>query len=112
MLYKKDFPGRNTMDLQEEIRRVAYELYEKSGRIRGRELENWTAAEKIVMARYAQKEKSRKVEPPPATQQERKTPARSKGQKAEAPKAEPKGRETRKPGAKKTGPQKTVKTGR
>ncbi|MBI5587033.1 MAG: DUF2934 domain-containing protein [Deltaproteobacteria bacterium] len=43
------------MNLQEEISKVAYELYQKSGKI-GRDLENWLEAEKIVMAKYAKKE--------------------------------------------------------
>jgi hypothetical protein len=34
--------------LNEEITRVAYELYEKSGRQEGNDLLNWLAAEKIV----------------------------------------------------------------
>lgn len=38
--------------LEEEIRLEAYKLYERSGRIQGRDLENWLEAEKIVMARY------------------------------------------------------------
>lgn len=43
------------MNLREEISKLAYELYEKSGRA-GRDLENWLEAEKIVMAKYAKKE--------------------------------------------------------
>jgi hypothetical protein len=39
------------MNLREEIEKVAYELYEKSGRISGRDVENWIEAEKVVMAR-------------------------------------------------------------
>ncbi len=46
------------MDMHEEIKKVAYELYEKSGRIGGREVENWLAAERIVMARRAQGERA------------------------------------------------------
>ena len=34
--------------LNEEITKVAYELYEKSGRQEGNDLVNWLAAEKIV----------------------------------------------------------------
>jgi len=34
--------------LREEITKVAYELYEKSGRKKGSDLQNWLAAEKIV----------------------------------------------------------------
>jgi hypothetical protein len=35
-------------NLNEEITRVAYELFEKSGRQEGNDLVNWLAAEKIV----------------------------------------------------------------
>ena len=38
--------------LEEEIRKIAYELYEKSGCIPGRDLENWLEAEKIVLSKY------------------------------------------------------------
>ena len=48
------------MDLYDEIAKVAYELYERSGRIEGRELDNWLEAERIVMARLA-KEKKKSV---------------------------------------------------
>jgi len=41
------------MKLQEEIAKVAYELYEKSGRIPGRERQNWLDAERIVLTRHA-----------------------------------------------------------
>lgn len=43
-------------DLGHEIARVAYELYESSGRVDGRDVENWLEAERIVMARIAAKE--------------------------------------------------------
>lgn len=43
------------MNLQDEIAKVAYELYEKSGRIEGRDLENWCEAERIVKAKNAEK---------------------------------------------------------
>ncbi|MFZ5997503.1 MAG: DUF2934 domain-containing protein [Nitrospirota bacterium] len=36
----------------EEIARLAYELYEKSGRVPGRDLENWFEAERILRQRY------------------------------------------------------------
>ncbi len=45
------------MDLYDEIARVAYELYEKSGYMEGRDLDNWLEAEKIVMARLAEEKK-------------------------------------------------------
>jgi hypothetical protein len=39
------------MDLDDEIRKIAYELYEKSGKVAGRDLDNWLEAEKMVLAR-------------------------------------------------------------
>lgn len=42
------------MGLHEEIEKVAYELYEKSGRADGRDVENWLEAERIVKARTAE----------------------------------------------------------
>jgi len=44
------------MKLHEEIAKVAYELYEKSGRIPGRERQNWLDAERIVLTRHASQE--------------------------------------------------------
>jgi hypothetical protein len=40
-------------NIHDEIAKVAYELFENSGRMYGYELENWLAAEKIVMEKYA-----------------------------------------------------------
>ncbi len=55
------------MDMQEEIAKAAYELYEKSGCTPGREVDNWLQAEKIVMARCKQgKETGKKASPPKA----------------------------------------------
>ncbi|MBI5560024.1 MAG: DUF2934 domain-containing protein [Deltaproteobacteria bacterium] len=45
------------MDLQDEIARAAYELFEKSGWAHGRDVENWLAAERIVRQRYAEQAK-------------------------------------------------------
>jgi hypothetical protein len=44
------------MNLRDEIARVAYDLYVKSGCIQGREFENWIEAERIVMAGQAEQE--------------------------------------------------------
>ncbi len=44
------------MNLHDEITMVAYELYEKSGYIEGRALDNWLEAERIVIARHASQE--------------------------------------------------------
>lgn len=48
------------MDLYEEIAKVAYEIYEKSGYIEGRDLDNWLEAERIVMAYIIREKKSEK----------------------------------------------------
>jgi hypothetical protein len=42
--------------LHEEIVRVAGDLFEKSGRVGGRDLENWLEAERIVMLRHRQQQ--------------------------------------------------------
>jgi hypothetical protein len=39
------------VDLDDEIRKLASELYEKSGKVAGRGLDNWLEAEKIIIAR-------------------------------------------------------------
>ena len=36
---------------QDKIARVAYELYEKSGYVNGRDVEHWLEAERIVMGK-------------------------------------------------------------
>jgi hypothetical protein len=46
------------IDLYQEISKVANDLYEKSGRIEGRDLDNWLEAETIVKERFAVKGKS------------------------------------------------------
>ncbi|OGW55181.1 MAG: hypothetical protein A2Y81_07080 [Nitrospirae bacterium RBG_13_43_8] len=51
----------NNNNLHDEIAAVAYELYEKSGRIGGRDLVNWSEAEKIVRARYAAREQDESI---------------------------------------------------
>lgn len=40
-------------DIHAEIERVAYDLYEQSGREEGKDMINWLAAEKIVLGRLA-----------------------------------------------------------
>ena len=35
-------------NLHQEIFRVAYDIYERSGRIKGRDFDNWLEAERIV----------------------------------------------------------------
>jgi hypothetical protein len=44
-------------DLNEEIAKVAYGLYEKRGKDNGNDLDDWVRAEKIVTERYAKLKK-------------------------------------------------------
>lgn len=46
------------INMHEEISKVASGLYEKSGRVGGCDLDNWLKAEKIVMTRYREQEKT------------------------------------------------------
>ncbi len=46
--------------LNEEIAHVAYMLFENSGRLHGRDLENWLEAERIVMERREQEAAGKK----------------------------------------------------
>lgn len=39
------------MKRQKEIQKLAYELFEKSGRSHGRDIEHWLEAERIIRAR-------------------------------------------------------------
>lgn len=40
---------------EDEIRAQAHEIYERSGRVEGRDIDNWLAAEQIVLDRYLKK---------------------------------------------------------
>lgn len=64
------------MNLHEEIAKLAYELYEKSGRAGGMDLAHWLEAEKIVTALHSNKT-------PAASAPE---PERRKGQRRRLPK--------------------------
>lgn len=44
------------INLEEEIRRRAYQLYEERGHVSGYEQEDWVAAEREVTARYNRKQ--------------------------------------------------------
>ena len=59
------------MDLNDEIAKVAYELFERDGRRNGKDKEHWREAEEIVRARHAAEEKkaeTRKAKPVSAPQ--------------------------------------------
>jgi hypothetical protein len=47
----------NIVNFNEEITKVANELYEKSGRMEGHDLDNWFEAERIVMVQHRVEEK-------------------------------------------------------
>jgi Protein of unknown function (DUF2934) len=48
-------------NIYDEIAKVAHDLYERSGRVHGRDVQNWLEAERIVMTRH---EKGTKKEKP------------------------------------------------
>jgi hypothetical protein len=50
--FNQEAKMKTLKELEEEIRQLAYELYEKSGKIPGREMENWLEAERMVMERH------------------------------------------------------------
>jgi hypothetical protein len=70
------------LKLYDEIARIAYDLYEKSGRVDGRELDNWLEAERIVISLHAEQKKletglpfslEKKKSPKKATETEKRT---------------------------------------
>jgi hypothetical protein len=67
---------RLIMDLQADINKAAYELYEKGGRIDGHDLDNWLEAERIVMTRAGTQDEA-ELKP---IVRKTKTPGRKKSQ--------------------------------
>jgi len=51
---------RQEMKLQEEIEKIAYELWEKSGRAHGKDIDHWLEAERIVNERYVMETRGKK----------------------------------------------------
>ncbi len=45
----------NRKPIEDEKRAKAYEIYEGSGRVEARDIDNWIEAEQIVFARHAAK---------------------------------------------------------
>lgn len=43
--------------LHQEIVKVAHDLFERSGRVEGHDLDNWLEAERIVMTQHREQEK-------------------------------------------------------
>lgn len=79
------------MNLHDEICKLAYELFERSGRCEGRDAENWLEAERIVRARYEMVA----VPEPVAAPKAQKAPAKTAPKKTETAKAEPKAPKTK-----------------
>ena len=50
------------MNMHDETKAEAYNLYEKSGRLEGRDRENWFEAEKILMERHAEEQEQAPVQ--------------------------------------------------
>ena len=67
------------MKLYDEVARIAHELYEKSGRAEGRELDNWLEAERIIMARHREQEKLESELP--SSPKKKKSPSTKKASK-------------------------------
>ena len=40
------------MDIHSQIENLAYEIYENSGRVEGRDLDHWLEAEHMILSRY------------------------------------------------------------
>lgn len=64
--------------LEEEIRRVAYEIYVQSGCIPGRDLDNWLEAERIVLEKYGIKKTKKSI---PSDKPAVKKPKKTTGKK-------------------------------
>jgi len=56
------------MKLYEEIEMIAYEIWEKSGRVHGKDIDHWLEAERIVLARGEMKtmEETENIQKKPA----------------------------------------------
>ena len=77
------------MDLNDEIAKVAYELFERDGKRDGKDKEHWCEAEEIVRARHAAEEKkakTRKAKPVSASQKGVSRKTQGGTQKEAAPK--------------------------
>ena len=71
------------MKWYDEIAKIVRELYEKSGRIEGRDLDNWLKAERIVLERYNEREKTEQ-EAAPSPKKKSKTSGKKKKDKLDS----------------------------
>ena len=76
-------------DLFDEIARVAYDLWERTGCIHGRDIEHWCEAEQIVVSRMIpiEEEKPKKAMTPRKTPTKTKTATKSTGASTKARKS-------------------------
>ena len=76
-------------DLFDEIARIAYDLWERTGYIHGRDIEHWCEAEQIVISRMIpiEEEKSKKAMAPRKTPTKTKTATKSTGAATKARKS-------------------------
>ncbi|MBI5344809.1 MAG: DUF2934 domain-containing protein [Deltaproteobacteria bacterium] len=70
------------MNLRDEIERAAYDLYEKGGRLDGKETENWLEAERIVLARNPMGTKTNAGKEAQIARPQTKTPSGAKARTA------------------------------
>jgi hypothetical protein len=77
----------SVVNFREEIIKVACDLFEKSGRVEGLNLDNWLEAERIVTAQHRQRRKveaeisAKKMASPTKTGVTRKTETKAKSTK-------------------------------
>jgi len=65
------------MDLDDKIRKLAFELYEKSGKVAGQDIDNWLEAERIVLARQGQEKNPKTVLSSPSKKERASTSKKS-----------------------------------
>lgn len=63
----------------DEIAKLARALYEKSGGVEGRDLDNWLEAERIVMERYKKQEMLEKESAFPVKKKSKKSHQHNRG---------------------------------
>ncbi len=71
------------MDLEDEIARVAYELYERDGRLHGKDQEHWLEAERIVKERHQKRDESGEGRTAKTSQPKLEKAVKGRGQKKE-----------------------------
>jgi len=79
------------MSFHSKVAEVAHELYEKSGRIHGHDLEHWLEAEKIVSERDYVREQSVRGKEKKSVQPKKAESSRRNGGKEKSKASKPKG---------------------